>query len=154
MASRNTFNFGSAILIKGRPIHYQRIQEDRRSFNVSYLTHWRRLTHICVIELIHHWFRQWLVAWPASSHYLNNAGSLLMGPRRTNFNKKNHQENAFENVVWKMATMLSGLDMSTHPSLMIFICTRELGFHWCKQKMLPIPPSHYLNHSKVFQTSP
>ena len=34
------------------------------------LTHWGRETHICITKLGHHWFRKWLVAWSAPSHYL------------------------------------------------------------------------------------
>ena len=35
------------------------------------LTDSGRVTHIYVIELGHHWFMQWLVAYSAPSHYLN-----------------------------------------------------------------------------------
>ena len=35
------------------------------------LSYWGRVTHICVIEMGHHWFMQWLVAFSAPSHYLN-----------------------------------------------------------------------------------
>ena len=38
-------------------------------------------------QINHHWFRQWLVAWPAPSHYLNHAGMLLIGPLGTNFSE-------------------------------------------------------------------
>ena len=44
----------------------------------NHLTHWGRVTHICVSELTnHHWFRQWLVAWPAPSHYLNQCWNIV-----------------------------------------------------------------------------
>ena len=35
-------------------------------------------------QINHHWFRQWHVACPAPSHYLNHAGMLLIGPFVTN----------------------------------------------------------------------
>ena len=35
------------------------------------LTLWGRMMHICFSELGHHWIRQWLVAFSAPSHYLN-----------------------------------------------------------------------------------
>ena len=47
------------------------------------LTHWGRVTSVTN----HHWFRQWLVAWPAPCHYLNHAGLSLIGPLGTNFSE-------------------------------------------------------------------
>ena len=35
------------------------------------ITHWGRVTHICVSPLCWYWFRQFLVAWSAPSHCLN-----------------------------------------------------------------------------------
>ena len=35
------------------------------------LTHWGQVKNIFVSKLGHNWFRYWLVAWPAPSHYLN-----------------------------------------------------------------------------------
>ena len=61
-----------------------------------------------------HWFRQWLVAWPAPSHYLNQCWNILNWIHRNKFHWKLNrnlyifiQENAFENVVWKMSAILS-----------------------------------------------
>ena len=78
------------------------------------LTHWGRVTHICVSKLGHHWFRQWLVAWPAPSHYLNQCWNIInwiLGNKfQWNLNRNSYifiQENAFENVVWEMAAILS-----------------------------------------------
>ena len=62
--------------------------------------------------LLRHWFRQWLVAWPAPRHYLNlnqcwNIVNWTLRNKllwRLNWNSYIFmQENAFENVVWKMA---------------------------------------------------
>ena len=62
----------------------------------------------------HHWFRQWLVAWPAPSRYLNQCWNIVnwtIGNKfQWNMNRNSYifiQENAFENVVWKMAAILS-----------------------------------------------
>ena len=61
-----------------------------------------------------HCFRQWLVAWPAPSHYLNQYWDIVNWTLRNklqwNFNRNSYifiQENAFQNVVWKMAAILS-----------------------------------------------
>ena len=62
----------------------------------------------------HHWFRLWLVAWPAPSHYLNQCWNIVNWTigNKPQWNLKRNsyifiEENAFENVVWKMASILS-----------------------------------------------
>ena len=57
---------------------------------------------------------QWLVAWPALSHYLNQCWNIVnwtpVHEIQWNLNPNSNifiQENAFENVVWKMAAILS-----------------------------------------------
>ena len=62
----------------------------------------------------HHWFIWWLVAWPVPSHYLKQWWDIVIGTLGKKFwwnlNRNLHifiQENAFENVVWKMAAILS-----------------------------------------------
>ena len=37
------------------------------------LTYWGRVTHICA----NHWSRQWLVAWTAPTHYLNQCWNIV-----------------------------------------------------------------------------
>ena len=61
-----------------------------------------------------HWFRQWLVAWTAPSHYLNQCWNIVDWTRRNklqwNLNKNSNifiHENALQNIVWKMAAILS-----------------------------------------------
>ena len=61
----------------------------------------------------HHWFKSWLVAWTAPSHYLNQCWNIvnwtLRNKRQWNFNRNSYvfiQENAFENVVCEMASTL------------------------------------------------
>ena len=77
------------------------------------LSHWGLVTHICVVELGHHWFRQWLVACSVPSHYLNQCWNIVNWTVRNklhwNFNRNSNifiQEIAFENVVCKMASIL------------------------------------------------
>ena len=61
----------------------------------------------------HHWFRKWLVAWSAPSHYLKQCSNIvnwaLWNKLQRNFIRNSYiyiHENAFENVVWKMAAIL------------------------------------------------
>ena len=63
---------------------------------------------------IFYWFRQWLVAWLVPSHYLNQCWNIVNWTLRNklqwNFNRNSNifiQENTFENVVWKIAAILS-----------------------------------------------
>ena len=65
-------------------------------------------------EINHHWFRKWLVAWPAPSHYLNQCWDIVkwaLGNKlQWNLNWNSYifiQEYAFENVVRIMAAILS-----------------------------------------------
>ena len=61
-----------------------------------------------------HWFRQWLVAWSVPSHCLNQCWGIVNWTLRNklqwNFNQNSQlfiHKDAFENVVWKMAAILS-----------------------------------------------
>ena len=73
------------------------------------------MTHICVSnQTNHHWFRWWLAAWPAPSHNLNQCWNIVNLTHRNklqwNLNWNSYifiQENAFKNVIWKMAAILS-----------------------------------------------
>ena len=62
----------------------------------------------------HHWFRPWLAAWKEPSHYLNQCQNIvnltLRNKLQWNFNRYSNifiQENPFQNVIWKMAAILS-----------------------------------------------
>ena len=62
-----------------------------------------------------HWFRQWLVAWSAPNHYLNQRynfdNSNLSSKRQWNIKRTACifiKGNAFENVVWEMAAICVG----------------------------------------------
>ena len=64
------------------------------SYHYILLNRWGRVTHIWVSKLSYHWFRWWLVACSASSHYVNQC-SL--------------QDNKFENVSKMAVIFLLGL---------------------------------------------
>ena len=75
---------------------------------VSYfsLPYWGRVTHIWVSNLDHHWYRKWLVAWPAPSHYLVQCWNIinlnLRNKLQWNINQNSYifiQEITFENVI-------------------------------------------------------
>ena len=92
----------------------------------------------------HHWFRQWLVAWPAPSHYLNQCWNIvnwtLINKLQWNLNWNSNistQENEFENVVWKMTAICLGLNVLTnvpaaklwrHLSNMNVVCKSDMLF--------------------------
>ena len=78
------------------------------------LTHWGRVTHICIIKLTIIGSNNGLSPDRRRAIIWINAGILLIGPLGTNSSEiliEIHafaiQENAFENVVWKMAAILS-----------------------------------------------
>ena len=84
------------------------------SLDLCELFHWARVIHICFSKLCHHWFTSWFGAWPAPNHYLNQCCNIVNGAIgnkiQWNLNENLYifvQENAFENVVWKMASILS-----------------------------------------------
>ena len=72
---------------------------------MSLLTHWGRVTHMCVGNLTS-LVQIWLVAWSAPSHYLNQCWNIVIGTLRNKLqwtlNRKYNiliTENAFECVV-------------------------------------------------------
>ena len=82
------------------------------------LTHWGIETHICVGKLTnHHWFRQWLVSWPAQSHCLSqwwNIVSWILGNKpQWNLIQNSYifiQENASESMAAKWWPFCPGGD--------------------------------------------
>ena len=78
------------------------------------LTHWGRVTHICVSKLTSIGSDNGLSPGRRQAIIWTNARIFSIGPLGTNFSEnliEIHiffiQENAFENVVWKMASILS-----------------------------------------------
>ena len=76
------------------------------------LTHSRRVTHKRKWNY-QFWFRLWLIAWSAPSHYLNKCRNIVKSNLRNKrqWNRKRNSyifipENAFENVVCDMRTIL------------------------------------------------
>ena len=72
------------------------------------------LTHCYALQTHFSTAREWLVAWTAPSHYLNQCWDIvnwILGNKlQWNFNHNSNifiQENAFENVVCEMASILS-----------------------------------------------
>ena len=83
-----------------------------RIMRFNTLTHWSRVTHICVVKLISIGSDNGL--WPGRRQAIiwTNAGILLIGPLGTNINFNRHpnifiQENALEYVVREVASILS-----------------------------------------------
>ena len=78
------------------------------------LTHLPLVPHTCVSEEDQHWFRKWLVAYSAPSHYLNQCWVIvnwtLWNKLQWNFNQNTKlfiPENASENIDCEMAAILS-----------------------------------------------
>ena len=87
----------------------------RQNANELYSRYWYSFNCFCS-----YWYLyvglMWLVAWPAPSHYLNQCWNIvnwILGNRiQCILNRNSYifiQENAFENVVWKMVAILSRL---------------------------------------------
>ena len=79
-----------------------------------FLTHWGRVTHTCIGNLGHHWFRYLLVVFSVPCHYLNQCWNIvnwtLSNKLQLNLNRNINifvDENAYENVVCKIAAILS-----------------------------------------------
>ena len=80
---------------------------------VSHLTHWGRVTHLCISKSTTIGLDNGLSPGRHQAINWTNAGILLIEPLNKlqwNFNRNLYnfiQENAFENVVWKTAAILS-----------------------------------------------
>ena len=75
-------------------------------------THLPLVSHICVSELGQHWFKWWLVAYSAPSHYLSQCWVIvdwtLRNKLQWNFNQNTKRfihENASENIVCEMVAI-------------------------------------------------
>ena len=82
--------------------------------NQYVISHLPLVPHICISESGQHWFRLWLVAYSAPSHYLNQCWLIvnwtLRDTIRWNFSQKSIffiQENVLENVICEVAAILS-----------------------------------------------
>ena len=95
---------------------------------VTSLTHWGRVTHLCVSKLTINDSDNGLSPGRRQVIIWTNAGILLIKPRGTNFNeiliKINHfsfRKFALENVVWKTAAILSRPQCVNDLRMWIFI---------------------------------
>ena len=68
----------------------------------------------CFYSLNYNWFRQWLVAWSAPSHYLNQSSDIVnWNPRnklKWHFTLNSYifiHDNPIKTVIWKMLAILS-----------------------------------------------
>ena len=83
------------------------------TYSTIQLTHWGRVTHICVSRLTIIGSDNGLTPGRRRAIILTNAGILLirtLGTLQWNLSPNSYifiQENAFENVVWKMSAILS-----------------------------------------------
>ena len=103
---------------------------ERYAFSFD-LSHWGRM-HICVTKLTIIGSDNGLRAWSAPSHYLNKCWNIVNSNLRNNLqwtlNRNSYisiQENVFENIVCKMAAILSGPQCINPLTLK---CRRLLGF--------------------------
>ena len=100
-----------------------------------WLTHWGRVTHICVGYLAIMGSDNGLSPGRRQAIIWTNAGILLIGPLGTNFSEiyQNSyviiQENVFENIVWKMAAMLSRPQVHGHAAVTNFMTTMSHERH-------------------------
>ena len=94
------------------------------------ISHRGRVTHICVSKICHHWFRQWLGAWSAPSHYLNQYSNIVNSNLRKKLGRNLKQisytliqENAFWNVS-EMAAILSRHQCDNAPVTFVIYAMR------------------------------
>ena len=102
------------------------------------LTHWGRVTHICVGNLTIIGSDNGLSPGRRQAIIWTNDGKLLIGPLG-NFNRNLNifiQENAFENVVWKMSAVLSW------PQCVKWKCLHTLNV--LKFALIDMPASSFL----------
>ena len=131
---------GKEFIVNTRTCAHVPISFCKRDVNPypSVLTRWGRLMHICVTNLGHHWFRWWLVAWSAPSHCLNQCCVIVnltlgnkLGSKQSNCVQNLNifiQDNAFENVLWKMAAICFGCNVLVHRQLIHKQLCRKTGW--------------------------
>ena len=90
----------------------------------SVLTHLPLVLHTCVSDPDQYWFRKWLGAYSAPSHYLNKCWFIVNWILRKKFQWKFNRnsnifvrENAFEKVVCETVVILSRGGGISHPPL-------------------------------------
>ena len=88
-------------------------------------------------QINQHWFRQLLIAWLVTSYYLNQCWDIvnwnLRNKLQWNFNWNSYifiEENAFVNVIWKMAAILSRPQCVKHWWCVIVIVNYLVWSYW------------------------
>ena len=99
------------------------------TFMVQDLTHWGRVTHICVSKLTIIGSVNGLSPGRRQAIIWTNDGIVLIWPLGTNFNEISIEvhtfsikKDAFENIVWKMAAILSRPQCVTFPCSATPVC--------------------------------
>ena len=102
-----------------------------------WLTHRPLVPHICVSESDQHWFRQWLVAYSAPSHYLNQCQVIvnrtLKNELQWNFNQNTKlfiHENASEISSAKWWPFCAGENVFSNMMQMILKIVNLLATTW------------------------
>ena len=119
------------------------------------LTHWGRVTHICVSKFTIIGSDNGLAPGRRQAIIWTNDIILLIIPLGTNFNEILIRNQTFS--IKKMHLKMSsakwrpfclGLNVLTHLPLVLHICVSELGQHWRRRDAEETPPkrrrSHYL----------
>ena len=101
------------------------------------LTHLPLVPHICVSESGQHWSRQWLVAYSAPSHYLDQSWIIvnwtLKNKHLWNYDQNYTffiQEDAFENAVCEIAAISSRGDELRTLTPSIFLTSGGNADQW------------------------
>ena len=82
-----------------------------------HITHWCRVTHICVSQLAIIGSDNGLEPGRHQTIIWTNAGILLIEPLGTNFSEISIAIKSCENVIWKMAAIFLGLNVLTPVSM-------------------------------------
>ena len=109
------------------------------------LTHWGRETHICVSKLASI-VSDWLVTWPAPSHYLNQCWNIVNGTLRNKL-QWNPKRNSYIFIQEMHLKMSSGKWRPFCPGLNVLT-------HWVWDKMVsiwrkPFSLNNYLSSIKI-----
>ena len=107
------------------------------------LTHLPLVPHICVNELGHHWFRQWLVACSVPSHCLNQCW-LIVNWTPGNIFQWNLNRNSIIFIQDKRPVGLSSF-VNCPPVVASFLTQRQLSVIAGWQHMGRVPHPYYIN---------
>ena len=130
--------------------HYLLLWSTHGIHRAVWLTHWGRVTHICVGNLTIIGLDNGLLPGRRQAIIWNNAGILLIGPLGTNFNEiliKFHTI-SFNNIhlkiiVWKMASILSRPQCVNHDGCRCLVSKpthsyQQQVYHWkCCIRQMP-----------------